>query len=155
MNIPLHASNQDNFLKTTHKMETEVQVPTVPKFSRYRSVRNALRGKETKAAPPLPQYPPWPQYPPQSEEPLQSEDRPQEKSRHRHAQRPVESSAETHVHHHRHRSREVRAPAVDSTRTRQVHSPLREPDDIEIGAPISSSRATRPTVLSPVSISTE
>lgn len=142
-NTPLHASNQDNFFKATHKMETEVQVPTVPKFSRYRSVRHALRGKETKAAPPLPQSSP------------QSEDLPQEKPRHRHVHRPVESSAETNVHHHRHQSRRARAPTVDLTRTPQVHSPRRGTEDLEIGVPASPSRATKPTILSQVSVSTE
>ena len=146
MNIPLHASSQHSFFTTTHKMETEVQAPTVPKFFRYRSVRNALCGRETKVPPPLPQYPPWPEFSPQSEDP------PQEKPRHGHVQRPVESSAETHVHHHRHQSRRVRAIAVDSTGTRQLHSPSGEPKDIATGVPASSSLATKPIVLPPVSI---
>ena len=120
-------------------METEVQAPSYPKFSRYRSVRNALKRNEAKSAPPLPQPTPT------------TEGSRQEKPRHRHVSSTVEVSGETHS--HQHQPRQVRATAIDARGTPQVYLPSRGREDIESGMhPNWSAELDR---FSPVSTFTE
>ncbi|KAL9118062.1 MAG: hypothetical protein Q9187_005395, partial [Circinaria calcarea] len=106
-------------LVATYKMETEVQAPSYPKFSRYRTVRNALKRNEAKPALPLPQLT------------STTEDPRQEKSRHRHISSRVEVPGETYSHHHQ--QQQVRATAIDARGTSQVYLPSREREDIEKG----------------------